>query len=174
MNVSSPRMNQQYAGCPGVYQRVYQRLYQPPARGGRALCVWAVSVSCFPLPACGCQGLAPLRSATPGFLRSTAKVGSLRSPWPSTGGRFPSTLHRKKPGLRPGTPRTGRSEHRWNSTSNLGTSSSWSPRRRRKLPPPGFVFCSCWMFVVCQPLAVTAVNAPCRHVTLAVFWCALK
>lgn len=88
----------------GVYQRLYHRVFQPPASVGQAIRLLAVSVSCLPTPACGCQGLTPRCFVTPGNLRSVVSRGSLSVAPPAMGGRFPSSLHRKLPGLPPRHP----------------------------------------------------------------------
>jgi hypothetical protein len=131
-----------------LYQRVYHRVYQPPASVGQAMCVVAVCVCCLPAAACGCQGLIARCSMTPGNLRSVFSRGSLSVAPPAMGGRFPSSLHRKLPGLRPGTPRTALPAVHLNASINSLNNSSWfaSQFAQRTQAASHPCFCRCRLF----------------------------
>ena len=115
-----------------------------------------VLVSCLPLPACGPPGLVSRGSTTPGLLRSQQFVGFPSVAWPSTGGRFPSTLQRKRPGLRPSDPRTARRTCRSSFRKSFLTSNSPSRWREGQAAPSLFCKCLLCVLVPFRPFSSTA------------------
>lgn len=69
----------------------------------------ACCISCFPAPACGCQGLSSLRSSAPGISRSEGAVGSQGSHTCQRVGRSTPRCTVKCQGYAPGTPANTRS-----------------------------------------------------------------
>ena len=130
----------------GVYRRLYRRV-SGPADGAVCVCC---AVSCFPSPACGCQGFHRSGDSSPGLLRSEGWWARLARLCPPKDGRSSLRCSATGQGCGPGTHAnrpSNRIVRRANSASvSIGETVRTRPGRDKLAPLCVF---SCWLCAVC-------------------------